>query len=125
MEPSETYHDPIRPGQSVVRLPRRLLFFSLAVALLAPYLARLPGVVSHGLGWLYSYMPDPMAVLFISAFNAIPGGALYLIGRLCKKTPLAFWGAVASSKGYALCAHGSMKLAASSKAAIGLAKAIQ
>jgi len=120
MEPSKTDHDPIRLGPPVVRVPRRLLLFSLAVALLAPYLARLPGVLSHGLGWLYSYVPGPMAVLFISALNTIPGGALYFIGKRSQKTPLAFWGAVASSTGYALWAHGSMNLAASSTAGIGL-----
>jgi hypothetical protein len=65
-------------------------------------------------------MQGALAVLFVSVFNAIPGGALYLIGRLSKKSPLAFWGAVASSTGYALWAHGSMNLAASSTAAIGL-----
>jgi hypothetical protein len=107
-------------AQLEVRVPRRLLLFSFAVALLAPYLARLPGVVAHGPEWLLSYVANPLAILFMSAFNAIHGSALYLTGKLSKKTPLSFWGAVASSTGYALWAHGSMNLAASSTAAIGL-----
>lgn len=120
MEQPNTDNDTIKLGQIAVRLPRRLLFFSLAISLSVPYLARLPGVASHGSDWLYSYIQGALAVLFMSIFNAIPGGALYLIGRLSKKTPLAFWGAVASSTGYAFWAHGSMNLAASSTAAIGL-----
>jgi hypothetical protein len=120
MEHPKTDNDSIKLGQTAVHVPRHLLFFSLAISLLVPYLARLPGVVSHGPEWLYSYIPSALAVLIVSAFNAIPGGALYLIGRLSKKSPLAFWGALASSTGYAFLAHGSMNLAASSTAAIGL-----
>lgn len=120
MEQPRTDNDTTKLRSAPVRLPRRLLFFCLVISLSVPYLARLPGIASHGPDWLYSYMQGALAVLFVSAFNAIPGGVLYLIGRLSKKAPLAFWGAVASSTGYALWAHGSMNLAASSTAVIGL-----
>ncbi len=106
--------------QPLVRVPRRLLLLCLAVALLTPYLARLPGVVSHGLDWLFSYVPSLGGALFVAAPSLVPASVLYLIGKLSKRAPLAFWGAVAASTGFALWAHGSMNLAASSTAAIGL-----
>jgi hypothetical protein len=65
-------------------------------------------------------MPSPTGALFIDGLNVIPGIALYVIGKLSKNAPLAFWGAVAASAGFALWAHSSMNLAASSTAAIGL-----
>jgi hypothetical protein len=120
MEPDKTSRAPEDFESPLVRIPRRLLFVSLGIALLAPYLARLPGVFSHGPDWLISYLPNPASALFVAGLSLIPGIALYLIGKLSRKSPLAFWGAVAGSTGFALWAHGSMNLAASSTAAIGL-----
>lgn len=117
MESPKVTHEPIELARPLVCVPRRLLPFSFAVAVLAPYLARLPGVVIHGPEWLFSYMSDSIAIVLMSA---IPAGALYLVGKISDKTPLAFWGAVAASTGCALWAYGSMNLAASSTAAIGL-----
>ena len=120
MEPSGTSREPTALDP-LVRVPRHLLLVTFGVALLAPYIARLPGVISHGPDWLLSYLPSsPGGWLFGAGLNVILGIGLYVIGRLSQKTPLAFWGAVAGGTGFALWAHGSMNLTASSTAAIGL-----
>ena len=103
-----------------LKLPRRLILFSLAVGLLTPFIARLPSVPVYGWEWFTVYFPGAMGLLFFSAFNLIPSGAWYAIGKRSKKAPLAFWFSVAGGVAFLLQAHGSINLLSSSTAAIGL-----
>jgi hypothetical protein len=54
-----------------------------------------------------------------SVFNLIPAGILFGLGKASKRTPLAFWFALAALVGFYLLAHGSMNLRSSSTAVIG------
>ncbi len=104
-----------------IGLPRQLFWFSAAVSLLVPFLARLPSVPFRGPEWLTDYLPGPVGLLFVSAFNLIPAAALFGLGKASKRAPLAFWVSVAALLGFLLWAHGTINLRASSTAAIGLA----
>jgi hypothetical protein len=106
--------------QTTVRLPKNLLVFSLLIIELIPFLARLPSVPARGWEWFTDYIPGISGLLFIAAFNLIPGGVLYGLGKSSKKTPLAFWFALAGGIGFLLWAHGTVNLRSSSTAAIAL-----
>lgn len=106
--------------QPTVQLPRYLLLFCLLVAALTPFIARLPSVPFRGWEWLTDYLPGIGGFLFFSAFNLIPGGVLYGLGKGSKKKPLAFWFALAAGIGFFLFAHGTINIRSSSTAAIGL-----
>src|SRR5437016_7466574 len=103
-------------------LPRHLFLFSIAVALLVPFLARLLSVPVRGWGWFTDYLvvAGVRGVLFLSAFNLIPAVALYGMGKLSKRAPLAFWFALAGGLAFLLWGHGTLNLRASSTAVIGL-----
>jgi len=73
-----------------LKLPSRLFLFSLTVGLLTPFIARLLSVPVRGWEWFIDYFPGAMGLLFFSAFNLIPSGAWYAIGKGSKKAPLAF-----------------------------------
>jgi len=103
-----------------ISLPRQLLLFSIGFCLLVPFLARLPGVPYRGLEWFTDYLPDPVGLLFISAFNLIPAAVLFGLGKASKRAPIAFWGSVAVLLGFLLSTHGTINLRSSSTAAIGL-----
>ncbi len=106
--------------QPTLKLPSHLFLFSLIVGLLIPFIARLPSVPVRGLEWLTDYFPGAVGLLFFSAFNLIPSGAWYAIGKGSKKTPVAFWFSVAGGLAFLLWAHGSVNLSSSSTAAIAL-----
>jgi len=106
--------------QPIVRLPRYLLLFSVVIAELAPFLARLPSVPFRGWEWFTDYLQGVAGLLFFSAVNLIPGGALYGLGKGSKKRPLAFWFALSAGVGFLLWAHGTVNLRSSSTAAIAL-----
>lgn len=107
-------------SSSVVSLPRRLFLFTLIVSELVPFLARLIIVPVRGLEWLADYIPDLGAVLFLAVLNLIPAVSLYLLVKVSKRAPLAFWFAAASCWGFLLWAHGTINLKASSTAVLGL-----
>jgi hypothetical protein len=106
--------------QPAIRLPRRLFLFSVVVGELVPFLARLPGVPTRGWEWFADYLPGIGGLLFFAAFNLIPAGALYGLGKGSKRTPIAFWFAVAAGVGFLLWAHGTLNLRSSSTASIAL-----
>ncbi len=109
-----------KSSQPTVQLPRNLLLFCLLVAALTPFIARLPSVPFRGWEWFTDYIPGIGGLLFFSAFNLIPGGVLYGLGKGSKKKPLAFWFALAAGVAFFLFAHGTINLRSSSTAAIGL-----
>jgi hypothetical protein len=112
--------NPTVRSPSVVRLPRRLFLFTLAVSEIVPFLARLMIVPVRGWEWIIDYAPDVGAVLFLAALNLIPAIALYAASKASKRAPLAFWFAAASGLAFLLWAHGTINLSQSSTAALGL-----
>ena len=109
-----------KTSQAIVRLPKNLLLVSLLTIELIPFFARLPSVPTRGWEWFTDYIPGVMGFLFIAAFSLIPGGVLFGLGKSSKKTPLAFWFALAAGIGFLLWAHGTVNLRSSSTAAIAL-----
>ncbi len=109
-----------KSSQPTVQLPKNLLLICLLVAALTPFIARLPSVPFRGWEWFTDYIPGIGGLLFFSAFNLIPGGVLYGLGKGSKKKPLAFWFALAAGIGFFLFAHGTVNMRSSSTAAIGL-----
>jgi hypothetical protein len=103
-----------------VRLPRQLLLVSAAIALVVPFLARLPGAYLRGWDWLGDYLPGIGGVLFFSAFSLMPAGALFVFGKLSTRAPVAYWFAVAGLIAHLLWAHGALNLRASSTAGLAL-----
>lgn len=107
--------------QPIIRLPRHIFLFCIITAWLVPFLARIPSVPMRGWAWFTDYLPGIGGLLFVSAFNLIPGIVLYGVGKGSKRTPLAFWFAVSAGVGFLLWAHGTLNLRSSSTAAIALA----
>ena len=100
--------------------PPYKFLFSLSLALLLPYVARLPVVPIRGWAWLYDYFPGTPGIYLFSLFNAAPGIAWYALARMGKKIPLAFWTSIGGGAGFLLWAHGAMDISISSTAAIAL-----
>lgn len=100
-------------------MPRQLLLFSIAVALVTPLVARLPGAALMGGQWVGDFLPG-FASPFFLALNLVPAIVLYGLGRLSRSAPSAFWWAAAGGGGVLLGLHGSLDLGASSTAALGL-----
>lgn len=92
----------------------------MVVALLVPLIARLPGVPFHGFDWFTAYFFGGWGFLFFSAFNAVPGLSLYVVGRASGGAPLRFWITAAVLVAFLMWAHGSINLRSSSTAAISL-----
>ncbi len=107
-------------NQPTVGLPRHLFLFSAVGGLLIPFLARFLSVSVRGWDWFTDYLPGVGGVVFFSAFNLIPSGALYGLGKGSKRAPVAFWFALAAGVGFLLWAHGTVNLRSSSTAAIAL-----
>lgn len=85
-----------------------------------PYLARIPGMVSHGPDWLTSYFGSGLgAVLFFGAFNAI-NWIPVAVGTLAFRSLTAV--IVSASIGFAwpAYAHATLDLASDAQAALGL-----
>ena len=106
--------------QPISRLPKHIFLFSIIVVWLVPFLSRLPSVPLRGWAWFTDYLPNVGGLLFISAFNLIPGIVLYGTGKGSKRAPLAFWFAASAGVGFLLWAHGTLNLRSSSTAAIAL-----
>lgn len=92
---------------------------ALALAIVLPFIARLPGMVFFGPDWFLSYIPSLAAVLFISALNLIPAAVLLALGAA--RAGLAFWLGALFMGAAQLALHGSLDLASDSTAAVALA----
>lgn len=103
-----------------LKFPPYAFFCSIAIALIIPYVARLPVVPIRGMAWLLDYFPGSPGIYFFSLFNSAPGIAWYALSRMGKKAPLAFWMSIGGGSGFLLWAHGSVNLTASSTAVIAL-----
>ncbi len=113
--------DADKSNQPIIRLPRHIFLFSIIVAWLVPFLARIPSVPMHGWAWFTDYLPGVGGLFFISAFNLIPGVVLFGVGKGSKQAPMAFWFGASAGVGFLLWAHGTLNLRSSSTAAIALA----
>lgn len=96
----------------------RLVIIVLGIAM--PYLARLPGVATHGSSWLTSYFGNGLpALLFFGAFNAICWGAALLATVGLRHVRSAWFPAVAAL-GSSAWMHSTVDLAADAQAALAL-----
>ena len=57
-----------------------ILVIVLLVAFVAPYLSRIPGTITHGSEWFWSYLPSFSAFMFFGAFNLISLIPLLVVG---------------------------------------------
>lgn len=90
------------------------------VGIVLPYTARLPGVLTNGPDWLWSYLSGGVrGVVVFGGFNAICWGAI-LAASYTYRHPQAVW--FPALLGFALPAfmHASLNLASDAQAAIAL-----
>lgn len=107
------------PARPALRLPKHLFLTCVLVGLLVPFIARLPNVPTRGWEWFTDYLPG-IGFLFFGAFNLVPAGVLYGLGRASRRAPIAFWLSLAVAVAFLIWAHGTINLRSSSTAAIGL-----
>ncbi len=93
---------------------------ALALAILVPYIARLPGMAVHGPDWLWSYFPSLFGIAFFAAFAAIPGAALAFLAHMMPQHSFAFSLGAAAMTVALFFLHASLDLASDSTAAIAL-----
>ncbi|MBO6854152.1 MAG: hypothetical protein JJ872_10355 [Marivivens sp.] len=93
---------------------------ALALAILVPYLARIPGMAVHGPEWLWSYFPSLFGIGFFAAFAAIPGAALAFLAYLMPKQDIAFSLGAGLMTIALFFLHATLDLASDSTAAIAL-----
>jgi len=90
------------------------------VGVLLPYAARLPGVLTRGPEWLWSYFGEGLgAVLLFGAFNAICWGAI-LAASYTYSNPHAVWFPAIPGFVFLAFMHVSLDLSADAQAAIAL-----
>lgn len=95
--------------------------WTIAIAgILAPYLARIPGTLIHGPGWLTSYFGDTFwAPLFFGVFNAVCWVPAVLATRSYRHAASVWFPAV-GALGSSMALHAAVDLAADAQAAIAL-----
>ncbi len=95
----------------------RLLIVLVGVVL--PYAARIPGMITQGLGWFTSYWNGWHAFLFFGLFNAVCWGSILLATLTYRDVRSVWYPAVI---GFAMPAwwHATLDLSSSSTSAIGL-----
>ena len=99
---------------------RRARWTLAVLGIIAPYLARLPGIPTHGLGWLTSYFGDHwIAPLFFGAFNAVAWVPAVLL-TLTYRHPQSVWFPAIGLVGSSLWLHSLVDLSADAQAAIAL-----
>lgn len=106
-----------RSGKEPALWKARFAVVLIGIAL--PYLARLPGTLSAGPGWLIAYLtPGFGAFSLLTALNAVTWGAI-LIGTVALRSVPAV--SVAAVVGFALpaCCHARLDLASSDSAVVG------
>jgi hypothetical protein len=90
------------------------------IGILLPYLARLPGAVSRGPDWLWSYLGNGLvAALFFGLFNAIAWGAV-LKASYSYRNPHSVWFAAVPAFVFLAANHAKLDLSSDAQAALGL-----
>lgn len=90
------------------------------VGILLPYSARLPGVLTRGPDWLWSYLGNEfIAALFFGLFNAISWGAV-LMATYSYCNPHAAWFPAVPAFVFLAANHAFLDLSSDPQAALGL-----
>lgn len=93
---------------------------AMGVALLTPYLARLPGTLVLGAWWLTGYFPGVIGSIFFAALALIPGIVLAVLGRTQQVSRLPFRLAVATMFATLFALHATLDLSSDSTAVVAL-----
>ena len=102
------------------RLRTGIQILVVAVGILLPYLARIPGILTRGPAWFTSFLDGGIgAAVFFGAFNAVLWASVLLAVRSYRHARSAWFPVII---GFALpaLAYATIDLAASSTAALGL-----
>jgi len=99
---------------------KKLLAISFGVALLMPYLSRVPGALDLGSWWITSYAPSFGAVMFFAVVNSIPGVMLFMSAKIHPKSRVPFGCAVAAAIIAIYTLHNNLDLSSDSTAAVAL-----
>ena len=92
----------------------------IAIGILLPYLARVPGIFVKGTGWLTSYLEGGLgALVFIAGLQAICWGSI-LAASLSYRHPASLWFPAVLGFGFVALAHGFLDLSSTSTAAVAL-----
>ena len=102
------------------RKPATGLCPALAVAVLTPYLARIPGMFVRGPEWLFSYFPSLAGVAYFAGFAALPGLLLFALGKAFAHEQRGYWLGLGAMAAALFALHVSLDLASDSTAAIAL-----
>ena len=99
---------------------RNVRIVIVVIGILLPYLARLPGIPTHGAQWLVSYFGTGIgAVLFVGVFNAINWGAIAIATRSYDH-PRSAWFPVVLGFALPVWAHSMLDLSSDAQAGIAL-----
>ena len=96
------------------------LFIALAIAVATPYLARLPGMMTHGSEWLTSYFPSVLGVLFFNAFALLAGVGLFFFSTMHPRARSAFLAGSIVLFLALFAMHSTLDLSSDSTAAVAL-----
>lgn len=80
------------------------------LGVLAPYLARVPGIAANGLEWLTDYVGNVAAIAFLQSFNAIAWGSLVFLSYFVRR-PIAIAVPALVGLGFVARAHSGLDLA--------------
>lgn len=100
--------------------PMRSAVLPVALAILTPYAARLPGMATSGPDWFWSYLPSLWAVLFFALFAAIPGATLAALARRWPGNRAGRWIGSGLMVAALFAMHATLDLAADAQAAVAL-----
>ena len=90
------------------------------VGVVLPYAARLPGMLTNGPEWLWSYFGDGLgAAFFFGGLNAICWGAIFA-ASYAYRNPHAVWFPATLGFAFPAFMHASIDLTADAQAAIAL-----
>lgn len=117
-----TMSDTLAPRRRWFNFGRRMTlarWLIVLVGILLPYAARIPGIYSHGLSWLTSYVGGWQAVVFFGSFNAICWVSI-LIATIPYRDVRSVWFPSLLGFGALAVGHAVIDLSADAQAAIGL-----
>ena len=91
-----------------------------SAAMLAPFIARIPGTAAHGVDWFWSYASGPLLLAFIAVFSLIPAAVLIGLLTMFGTGRLRFVMGMGAMTAANLILHAQLDLASDPQAAIAL-----